>query len=151
MTSERQGIYSSYLIGTPIGLIAIFIVFSIPVMLTGEGLATMVLVGVYGKAILGLIISFLVALGIAGHNASVDIRKQKPLLKISFKYSLTVNTIVWTVFIIVTIFDNLYTSNGFLLILTIPFLAFIFCSIITTFTLGLLICYIIKTKISHAT
>ena len=148
MNSKRQGILISYLIGTPIGLITIFIVFTIPVMLTGEGLATIALVGVYGKAILGLIVSFLIALGIGGHNASTDIVKEKSLLKTSFKYSLTVNAIIWTVFILLTIFSN--GKKDFWLILTPPILAFIICTIITTFTLGLLICFIIQKRIINA-
>lgn len=142
MTLERYGIYISYLIGVPIGLIAIFIVFSIPVMLTGEGLATIALVGIYGKAMLGLIISFLIALGVGGYKASAEIQKQKSLLKTSFKYSLTVNAIIWSVFVLVTALGN--EGKNFLVVLIIPFFAFISCTITTTFTIGLLICYTIK-------
>jgi len=142
MTSKRQGILISYLIGTPIGLFTIFIVSAIPMALTGEGLGTMLLFHTYGKAILGLIISFLISLGIGGHNASVDIEKQKTLLKTSFKYSLTVNTIIWTVFILLTAFNN--EKKDLWLFIIPPIIAFIFCTIMTTFTLGLLICYIIR-------
>jgi hypothetical protein len=148
MNSKRQGILISYLAGTPVGLITVFIVFTIPIMLTGEGLATMALIGVYGKAILGLLISFLVALGIGGHNATVDIENKKSLLKTSFKYSLTVNSIIWTVFVLLTIFNN---EKSFWLILTLPIVAFILCTIITTFTLGLFICYMIKKRVTNAT
>ena len=144
MGIKRQGIWTSYLIGAPIGLITVFIVFSIPVMLTSEGLATMAMVGVYGKAILGLIISFLIALGVAGNMAVTDLEKQKPLLKSSFKYSLTVNLIIWTVFIMITILDNFGSE---LWLYLPPIIAFFLCTTITTFTLGLLICYIIKQKI----
>ena len=148
MAINRQGIWTSYLIGTPVGLITVFIVFSIPVMLTGEGLATMAMVGVYGKAILGLIISFLIALGVAGHIATTNLEKQNSLLKTAFKYSLTVNLIIWTVFILLTVADNF--ASDFWLYLIPPIVAFLICTTMTTFTLGLLICYIIKKRLTNA-
>ena len=149
MTSKRKGILISYLIGAPVGLFTILIVSVTPVALTGEGLGTMLLFGTYGKAIIGLIISFLIALSIGGQNASIDIERQKALIKTSFKYSLTINTIIWTVFILLTIFDN-EKKNLFLFIIP-PIIAFILCTIITTFTLGLLICYTIRKRINNAT
>lgn len=145
MVLNGQGIRASYLIGTPVGLMTIFIVFSIPVMLSGEGLATMAIVAVYGKAILGMIISFLIALGIGGHNASADLKKQKSLLKTSFKYSLTVNTIIWTVFITLIILYN--EKKDIWLFLAPPIIAFILCTLFSTFTIGLLICNTIKKTI----
>lgn len=146
MTLKRQGILISYLIGLPSGLITVFIVYAIPVIMTGEGLSAIVLLGVYGKAILGLFISFLTALGIAGHNATIDVENQKSLLKTSFKYSLSVNSIIWTAFVLLTIFNN---EKNFGLIITPPILAFLFCTIITTFTLGLFISYLIKKRATN--
>ncbi len=148
MTENMKGISTSYLIGTPIGLIAICFVFLIPATLTGEGLATMGMVAIYGKAIIGLVVSFLIALGIGGHNAVKDLEIQKSLIKTSFRYSLTVNTIIWTVFILFTILDN---NKDFLTFLLPPIIAFIICTTITTFTLGLLICYTIKKRTTNAT
>ncbi len=143
MTANVKGISTSYLIGTPIGLLTIFIVFLIPAALTGEGLAPMGMVAVYCKSIVGLIISFLIALGVGGHNVVKDLRNQKSLIKTSFRYSLTVNAIVWSVFIFLTILDN---NEGLLTFLLPPIIAFVFCTAITTFTLGLLICYTIKKR-----
>ena len=148
MAINRQGIWTSYLIGTPVGLSTVFIVFSTPVILTGEGLTTMAMVGVYEKAILGLIISFLIALGVAGHIATTNLEKQKSLLKTAFKFSLTVNLIIWTVFILLTVSDNF--SSDFWLYLIPPIVAFLFCTTMTTFTLGLLICYIIKKRLTNS-
>ena len=148
MTANMKGIITSYLIGTPIGLITILFVFITPAALTGEGLATMGMVAIYGKAIVGLIISFLIALGIGGHKVVTDLRKQKSLIKTSFRYSLTVNIIIWSVFILLTIMDN---SKDFLAFLLPPLIAFIFCTAITTFTLGLIICYTIKKRTTNAT
>ncbi|MBK0403712.1 hypothetical protein I5M27_11995 [Adhaeribacter sp. BT258] len=147
MSLRRKGILSSYLIGTPLGLITIFLFFSIPAMLTGEGLATMSLFAVYGKAVVGLIISFLIALGLAGYSAAVDLENQKTLLKSSFKFSLIVNSIIWSVFILLTILDN--DGKNFWLYLIPPIIAFLVCTAITTFTIGLLICNSIKQKINN--
>jgi hypothetical protein len=149
MSLKQNGIIISYLIGAPTGIITIFVCFTIPVMLTGEGLSTIFLIDVYGKSILGLIISFLIVLGFAGHLASIDIEKRTSLLKTSFKYSLTVNAIIWLIFIVLTFFNREFENH--LLIVTIPILAFIICTIITTFTVGLLICYLIKRRISNVT
>ncbi len=148
MTANMKGILTSYLIGVPIGLITILIVFITPVTLTGEGLSTMVMVSIYGKAIVGLIVSFLIALGISGHKVVKDLRNQKSLIKTSFRYSLTVNIIIWSVFILLTVMDN---SKDFLTFLLPPIIAFIFCTAITTFTLGLIICYTIKKRITIGT
>ena len=49
MKLNRKGISTSYLIGAPIGIITIYIIFSLPVMLTGEGLVTIALFKIYGK------------------------------------------------------------------------------------------------------
>lgn len=148
---KHYSILTSYLIGAPIGLFTIFITFFIPVMLTGEGLATMAITGVFGNAILGLIISFLIALWLAGQNAFSDFSKKKSLLSASFKYSLIVNSVIWTTFILITIIGN--SADGkdnlhlVLIFVIIPIIAFIFCVALTTFTLGLLICFTIKRKI----
>lgn len=139
------GVIISYIIGMPIGLTTVFIIFSIPVILTGEGLATIALVGAYGKPIIGLLISFIVALGIGGYSASIDIENQKTLIKASFKYSLTINSIIWFVFISLTIFNH--EKNDTLFLVIPPIIAFVFCTIITTFTIGLMICYLIKKRL----
>jgi hypothetical protein len=149
MNSIRQGILTSYVWGAPIGLVTVLIVSLLPAALTGEGLGTMLIFGIYGKSILGLIISFLIALGIAGKNAVIDIERQKSLLKTSFKYALTVNTIIWTVFILITILDN--QKKILWMYLIPPILAYIFSTIMSTFTLGLLISYSIRKRINKNT
>lgn len=146
MSAKSQGIWISYLIGAPIGLFTIFSVFAFPAMLTGEGLATMMMIGVYGKAIFGLIFSFLVALGVGGYYATKCIEYKNNLIKASFKYSLIVNLIVWTVFILFTIAEDI--DKGLWLYLLFLIITFIFCTAITTFTIGLLVCYEIKKKIT---
>lgn len=148
MKTNAKGISTSYLIGAPLGLIAICFVFLIPALLTGEGLALFAMAMIYGKAIVGLVISFLIALGIAGHYAVSDLESGRTLIKTSFRYSITVNAIIWLVFMILTILDN---TKDFIMLLLPPLIAFLFCTLSTTFTLGLLICYMIKKKIGPAT
>jgi hypothetical protein len=146
-TINRQGVWTSYLIGAPVGLITILLVLALPVLLTGEGLLTMGIVFAYDIAIVGMICSFLIALGVAGHNATKDLQKQKPLLKTAFNYALTVNGIIWSVFIVLTV-ANHFVSDIWILLLP-PIAAFSICTILTTFTLGLLICYIIKRNVTR--
>lgn len=147
MTANIKGILLSYLIATPVGLLTILFVFITPVALTGEGIMTMGMLAIYGKATIGLIVSFLVALGIGGHNAVKDLENKRSLIKTSYRYSLTVNTIIWTTFILLTIFDN---KNDFLIFLLPPIIAFIICTTITTFTIGLLVCYTINKRTTRA-
>jgi len=140
-----ESILTSYLIGLPIGLLTTFIVFALPVSLTGEGILTIVIIETYGKAIIGLIIAFIIALGLAGRNAFENLSRKKTLISTSFRYSLTVNLIIWSVFIIVTLIDNFKIESLFYLIF--PIIAFIICVLITTYTIGLLISFMIKRKI----
>ena len=145
MKLKKQGIWTSYVIGLPTGLIAILIVILIPAMLAGEALATMAMFAIYGKAIAGLTCSFILALGIAGHFAFIDFEKQKGLVNTSFKYSFTVNSIIWTVFIMLTILDNF--DRELVMYLLAPIMLFLLCTAITTFTTGILICLIIRRKV----
>ena len=144
--NTRKGILTSYLIGLPSGLITIFIVFVFPAVITGEGLATMGLIFVYGKAIIGLIISFIIALATGGHYASKDIQSKKPLIKASFKYSLIVNSIIWISFIVIMIIET--EKEQLVIFLIPPLIAFILCTAISTFTIGLFICRAIKSEIN---
>ncbi|WP_317675041.1 hypothetical protein [Lutibacter sp. TH_r2] len=140
-----ESILISYLIGLPIGLITILIVFSIPVTITGDGIITILIIEIYGKAIIGLILSFIIALGFAGRNAYENLLNENTLIKTSFKYSLKVNLIIWSVFMIITLFDNFKIES--LSYLIFPIIAFIICVLLTTYTIGLLICFMIKKKI----
>ncbi|MDD2983700.1 MAG: hypothetical protein PHQ74_09955 [Crocinitomicaceae bacterium] len=134
----------SYLIGLPLGLFAIFSALLFPTMGSGESLAGFILNESYGIASIGLFISFVIALGIAGRSASVNIAKQKSVLETSFRYTITVNAIIWSVFILLTIISNDQKDLWFLLIP--PFIAFLISTFVTAFTFGLLISYLIKTK-----
>lgn len=145
---KRYSILVSYAIGIPAGLVAIVVGLSAPVVFTGEGIATMAMLSMYGKAIIGFIISFLIALKKGGENAYENLTKKSTLLSASFKYSLVVNTIIWTTFIMTTIIDN-WRSIDVELYIVVPLCLFIFFVAATTFTIGLFICYFIKNKIKN--
>ena len=137
----RKSILTSYLIGAPIGIFAIASLIIIPSFITGEGLLTMVMLGVYSNPIIGLVISFLIALWIGGKLAFENINNGKSLILTSFKYSVIVNLIIWSTFCIIILLSN---EEDKLIVIIPPIIAFIVCTILTTFTIGLLICYIIK-------
>ncbi len=133
----------SYLVGLPFGLISILLVFWMSTLFIGDSLFSVIINGIYGKAAIGLLVSFLLALGVAGYLATKSIQKQKSLLETSFRYSLNVNTIIWSVFLII----NFMNSENYLIQISVSLLGFVFCTLSTTFTIGLLISLIIQNKI----
>lgn len=137
--STRQSILISYMIGLPIGLLFVAAVIFLPPVLLGEGELTFSMLVSYGKAILGLVISFVFVLWFAAILAEKSIRKGSSVLMTSFKYSFLVNLVIWLVFSIVASFNE---KNIFGLLL--PFIAFICCTVFTTLTAGFLIARQIK-------
>ena len=133
----------SYLIGLPLGLISIFLVFWVSTLFIGDSLFSVLIYGIYGKAFIGFLFSFLLALGVGGYFATKSIQKQKTLLESSLRYSLRVNAIIWSVFL----FISLINSDNYFIQISISLLAFIVCTLFTTFTIGLLICFLIQNRI----
>ena len=137
----KQSILTSYLLGAPIGVFTVIATIWIPLLLTGEGLLTIVIIGAYGISTIGLVVAFLIALWFGGKLAYKNINKGKSLLLTSFKYSLLVNVIIWSTFCVIIAL----TAEKERFLLMIPsIIAFFVCTILTTFTIGLLITYIIK-------
>ncbi|MFC2111393.1 hypothetical protein ACFLQ5_02965 [Bacteroidota bacterium] len=118
-----------------------------PAMVTGEGLATFIMVETYGYAIIGLIVSFLFAIWIGSKKAHSNLIKENKLIRTSFTFSLTINTIIWTTFIIVTVIDNI--DNNILYVLIFPVIGYIVSVIMTTFTIGLLVTYIFEINLKR--
>jgi hypothetical protein len=137
----KQSILTSYLIGTPIGILTVIATIWIPLLLTGEGLLTIVIIGTYGISTIGLVVAFLIALWIGGKLAYQNIKRGKSLLLTSFKYSTVVNLIIWTTFCLIV--GLTVTEERFLMMIP-PIIAFVVCTILTTFSIGLLIAYVIK-------
>lgn len=137
----KQSILTSYLIGAPIGIFVVFATIFVPSFLFGEGLMTIVILGTYGISTIGLIVAFLIALCIGGKLAYNNIKSGKSLLLTSFKYAIVVNLIIWTTFCL--IIGLTVTEERFLMMIP-PIIAFVVCTILTTFSIGLLISYMIK-------
>lgn len=144
---NRTSICSTYLIGAPLGIITIIGCIVLPTAISGEGLPTLGLLSVYGKAIISLLVAFLISLWFAGKNINKNILNDAGLLKTSFHFSFQVNLIIWTTFIFVAILDHL--SNFYGLIILLPVLAFVICTLGSTFTVGLLITYTVNHKIQN--
>lgn len=137
----KQSILTSYLFGAPIGIFVVFAMIFVPSFLFGEGLMTIVILGTYGISIIGLVVTFLIALWIGGKLAYRNIKSGKSVLMTSFKYSTVVNLIIWTTFCL--IIGLTVTEERFLMMIP-PIIAFVVCTVLTTFSIGLLISYIIK-------
>ncbi|WP_405368351.1 hypothetical protein [Nonlabens sp. Asnod2-A12] len=137
----KQSILTSYLIGTPIGILTVIATIWIPLLLTGEGLLTIAILGAYGVSTIGLVVAFLIALWIGGILAYKNINDGKSFILTSFKYSVVVNLIIWLTFCLIV--GLTVTEERFLMMIP-PIIAFVICTILTTFTIGLLIAYVIK-------
>ncbi|MCR6640218.1 MAG: hypothetical protein NVV82_14815 [Sporocytophaga sp.] len=144
---KRSSIFISYKLGLPATLLGIFFTLWFPVIITNEGLPLMAIISIYGNAILGLIFTLLFALGYAGYKVFQNYPREKSLLISSFKYSLTINLVCWSVFIIISIVDNL--EMDILTIIIMPLAGMILCTILATFTVGLLICALIRDRIKN--
>jgi hypothetical protein len=137
----NQSIMTSYLIGAPIGIFVVFATIFVPSFIFGEGLMTIAILGAYGISTIGLIVAFLLALGIGGKLAYKNIKNGKSLLLTSFKYSTVVNIIIWTTFCL--IIGLTVTEERFLMMIP-PIIAFFVCTVLTTFSIGLLVSYVIQ-------
>jgi len=161
----KRNIITAYLISVPLGIFTILFVFVFPGLITDEGLGMILIVTTYGWATLGLFLSFLASIWYGSKKAHEKLLNGKKLLSASFKFSLTINTIIWLTFLIIVIINELYmkyelsliniesSDNGFfglIYFLFLPLLAFIISVTGTTFTIGLLISYIFDKNIKKS-
>ncbi|MEO9478798.1 MAG: hypothetical protein ABJO28_11430 [Maribacter dokdonensis] len=137
----KQSILTSYLIGAPIGIFIVFTTIFVPSYLFGDGLMTIAVLGTYGISTIGLVVAFLIALWIGGELAYRNTKSGKSLILTSFKYSAIVNLIIWTTFCLIV---GLTVREERFLMMIPPIIAFGVCTILTTFTNGLLIAYVLK-------
>jgi len=101
----------------------------------------MLFLRIYGYSTIGLIVSFLISLWIGGKLAYKNIHQGNSLLLTSLKYSTIVNLIIWTTFCVII---GVTAVEDKLLMMIPPITAFVLCTLLTTFSIGLLISYIIK-------
>lgn len=145
---ERIGAWTSLVIGLPTGVAGTIAGVLLPVTLTGEGVFTMNYIMVNSVATCGMLTAFGIMLWIAGKNLGADIERGTGVLRATYRYSLIVNSVIWSAFMIVHMltnarFDPMY---GFIL----PLFMGIACIIITPFTVGLLIYFISRVIIKNA-
>ena len=144
LAAYAEGKRISYGIGLPIGLSVIAFTFVLPAILSGEGLAYFLICGAYGYAILGLILSFPLALRFGARYAVDSILADESLLRTSAKYTLVVNAIIWSVFTAITVFQN-GTESG--LLIGPPLILFAVSVGLSPFTISLLVCHVIAKRI----
>lgn len=157
MSIKARGVLFSYVLGAPLGLFTVLFFFILPGLVTGEGLGYIVLLGAFGAGIVGLVMSFLFALWFAGTRIGRDLEKGMSLLGASFRYSLRVNTIIWSTFALLSLTQqclllsspaagSIDTGSMSLALITLlaAIVAFIGCTLISTFTIGLLISRLTK-------
>ena len=142
---ERIGAWTSLLIGLPTGVAGTIAGLLLPVTITGEGFFTVSYIMVNGIATFGMLSAFTIMLWIAGKNLGNDIRRGIPVLQATFKYSLIVNSVIWTAFMIVHMLSNAKFDPIFGFIL--PLFMGIACIIVTPFSVGLIIYYVSKVVI----
>ncbi len=136
----KISLLNSYLIGLPLGLGMIAATIFFPSMFSGEGILTFIMLVSFGKAIAGLAISFVLSLWLGAIIAKNSIHKGDKLLLTSFKYSSSINIVIWTVFGIIALLNPENEWKTGLITIT----AFILFTLITTFSIGLLIIYRIR-------
>ena len=137
---QSKSIITSYVLGAPIGIFVLFFISLISFFTYGSVIPVLAIaVNVFSMT--GLIISFLIALWVGGKLAYAYINMGKSLLFTSFRYSIIVNVIIGAVFCLVIGLTVEKQDQGMLII---PVIALVLCTIITTFSLGLLIAYVIK-------
>lgn len=134
---EKIGIKTSMTIGLPTGILTVGLGLLFPAWVTGEGLLTMVFLLANHIAILGLLICFPIALWFAGQTLGNDIKLRKSAISTVVKYSVTVNAIIWTVFIALHWLTNI--EFNLLLGLYFPVGLAIFSILLTPLTIGLII------------
>ncbi|MDC8003691.1 hypothetical protein POV27_06490 [Aureisphaera galaxeae] len=138
---KSKSIFISYLFGLPFGGLSIAATIFLPGLISGEGLFTMAMLAVYGKAAIGLTVGFLVALWIGGVLVYKSVVKGIPVLWTALRYSLTTNSIIWMIFCVIVLLT--VKEEPFLFLIPAA-IAFTFCVVGTTFTLGFLISYIVQ-------
>jgi hypothetical protein len=139
---NRSGLYS-LVCGAPLGIFTIILTLILPSGLTGDGLFLMAFLPMNAVPIIALTVSFIVSLWFAGRMAATCFLQGQKFFWVSVKYSFFVNAIIWSVFIITFAIVNHSNYQWFFGIL-VPLVLFISCIIISPFTIGFVICLIIR-------
>jgi hypothetical protein len=111
--------------------------------ITDDMLTAIAIFAIYSHPTIGLALVLLPVLWFTGRYAEKKLLAGDKLLLASFKYCLITNLLAWSVFGIIFIFGPLYYALGF----AIPLALFFFCLLLSTFTIGLLICSTIRKRL----
>jgi len=120
----------------------------LPAALFGEGFSLAMAASLLVYPSLSLILSFLIILWFAGRYAADNLAKGQNLFLVSTKYSVTINFVIWTIFYLVLLFFA--RGTGTEIFFYLPLFSAIIGIILAPFTVGLLICLVIKRKITDA-
>ncbi|KAA5543371.1 hypothetical protein [Adhaeribacter rhizoryzae] len=144
---ETIGATTSLSIGLPMGIAAMVLFALYSVMITGE---SMFLFGWFFSntySTLALLMAFIIILYFAGKMLARDIYAKKDRIRVTFKYSILVNSIIWPAFFVVHLITKKVFDLGFGVItpLTLAVISILF----TPFTVGLLIHKAVAKKIKN--
>lgn len=144
---EKIGAWTSLTIGLPTGILAVGLGILFPALVTGESFLTLAFLSINNIAVIGLLISFPIALWFGGQKLGTDIKLKKRTLSVTFKYTLIINAIIWTIFIA----THWLTNDKFDLLLGLYFpLGLAIISIIfTPLTIGLIIYWTVRKRIER--
>lgn len=141
----RYGGIISMLIGLPIGFTAILLSLYLLIGKSDEGLAIIAFLITYGYSVLGLSMSFVFSLWFAGSRIAGNLIKGDSVLRASYKYSFTVNSIIWSIFIFLSCKNEFGLMN---IVFSAPALIlWLICSVCTTFSLGLFMCSFVERRL----
>ena len=135
----KKSIATTYLIGLPIGLFFIF--YFLFAMVSSMDTLMFVLFGPYVFTPIGLIVAFILSLWWAGRSTYNMLEEGHSLVLTSFVSSAIVNGCVWGMFILITIIT---AGINFVIL---PIFFFFFCLVASSFTINLLIVYVIKRRL----
>ncbi len=145
---KNAGGLTSVAIGAPVGLFSMYFGLLMPAALFGEGFILGIAAPLLLYPAVALVVSFLVILWFAGNSAANNFRKGQAILIVSFKYSATVNFVMWTVFYLVTLVMT--KGEGAVIFFYLPAVFMLIGIVFAPFTIGLLICLMIRRKITDA-
>ena len=111
------------------------------------GLLGMIILSSYKFEFLGLIISYPFALWFAGKRLGEEIEWKLPSLEVRIRYSVIVNSIIWSVFLLIDLItsENLDFFFGWIFLLVIIF----FCMLFTPITIGKIIYSVVRKRIKR--
>lgn len=145
---SHTGSWISVLFGGLTGLAGIAVSFFGAILITefvtDDTLAAIALFAIYSHPTLGLSIALLPTLWFTGRYAEKYLLANEKLLTVSFKYCLFTNLVLWGIFSIVFFFGPLASGAG----LAIPLLFFFSFLILSTFTIGVMVCSLTRSRLT---